>query len=297
MSPAPDRVRHQLERLLASPIFVGSARLRRFLEFVVEKSLAGEGDRLKEYVIGIEVFDRDAQYDPRVDSIVRVEAARLRSKLSEYYQGEGRDDAVVLTLPKGGYSPVIRLEERVVAQPPAPADLAAAPAVATAVRSPARTKRVVVGAALLLAVVAAWFAVDAPWRGRGEDTPRVAVLPFESYSGDEATRVLADRLTYGVTAKLVGAGTLEVIASTTSRQVASTSSRLHDVAAALDADVLIEANVTTQGDRVLVEARAIDSAGEQKFWVDSFASAIDDLDTLQHDIASRVAEAVDGSRR
>ena len=112
MAPSEDDVRRQLDRLLASAGFANAGRMSRFLKFVVEKTLAGEAERLKEYVIGVEVFDRDADYDPRVDAIVRVEAARLRTKLAEYYAGEGRDDAVVLSLPKGGYAPVIKLEQR-----------------------------------------------------------------------------------------------------------------------------------------------------------------------------------------
>ena len=111
MSPTGDDVRRQLDRLLASSGFANAGRMSRFLKFVVERTLAGEGERLKEYVIGVEVFDRDTNYDPRVDSIVRVEAARLRTKLAEYYAGEGRGDAVVLTLPKGGYAAVIKLDE------------------------------------------------------------------------------------------------------------------------------------------------------------------------------------------
>jgi TolB-like protein len=294
MSPAPDHVRTQLERLLASPIFTGSARLRRFLEFVVEKSLAGEGDRLKEYVIGVEVFDRDAQYDPRVDSIVRVEAARLRAKLTEYYQGEGRDDAVVLTLPKGGYAPVIRLEERVVPTlPAASAGTAATPALPG---TSTRTKRVVAAAALLVVAAAAWFAMDGPGRGSGAE-PRVAVLPFRSYSDDEAARVLAEQLTDGVTAELVRGGELEVVPSTRARQLGASLTDLRDVATALAADVLIEANVRMQGDRVLVEARAISGDGERKIWVDSFASAVADLDTLERDVATRFADALDEPRR
>ena len=86
--------------------------MSRFLKFVVEQTLAGEGERLKEYVIGVEVFDRDADYDPRLDAIVRVEAARLRTKLAEYYAGDGRSDAVVLSLPKGGYAPVATPADR-----------------------------------------------------------------------------------------------------------------------------------------------------------------------------------------
>src|SRR5262245_5258875 len=112
MQPTPDEVRAERERVLASGSVAGTSRLSRFLRFVVERSLAGEAERLKEYVIGVEVFDRDAQYDPRIDSIVRVEAARLRAKLTEYYAGEGRGDAVVLSLPKGGYSGIVTLEDR-----------------------------------------------------------------------------------------------------------------------------------------------------------------------------------------
>ena len=85
MAPSEDAVRRQLDRLLASAGFANAGRMSRFLKFVVEKTLVGEGERLKEYVIGVEVFDRDANYDPRVDAIVRVEAARLRTKLAEYY--------------------------------------------------------------------------------------------------------------------------------------------------------------------------------------------------------------------
>src|SRR5688572_14132707 len=101
--PTADAVHPQLERILASPGFANAGRLSRFLRFVVERTLAGEGDQLKEYLIGTEVFDRAADYDPRLDSIVRVEARRLRAKLQEYYAGPGRDDSVTISVDKGSY--------------------------------------------------------------------------------------------------------------------------------------------------------------------------------------------------
>ena len=101
--PDADAIRAQLDRLLASRGFAGAGRLSRFLRYVVERTLAGEGDEVKEYVVGVEVFDRREPYDPRVDSIVRVEAGRLRSKLDEYYIGEGADDEIRISLPRGGY--------------------------------------------------------------------------------------------------------------------------------------------------------------------------------------------------
>jgi hypothetical protein len=77
----------------------------RFLHLVVDQTLSGHGDTLKEYVIGTEVFDKPATFDPRCDSIVRVEARRLRRKLQAYYRGEGCDDPVAIELQSGSYVP------------------------------------------------------------------------------------------------------------------------------------------------------------------------------------------------
>jgi len=99
-------IRSQLDLILRSRAFIQSHRIRRFLQFVVEESLLGQPHRLKEYLIGLEVFDRREAFDPRVDSIVRVEARRLRYKLDEYYRTEGREDAIRIILRKGSYIPI-----------------------------------------------------------------------------------------------------------------------------------------------------------------------------------------------
>ena len=99
-------IRAQLDLILRSRAFIQSHRIRRFLQFVVEESLLGQPHRLKEYLIGLEVFDRREAFDPRVDSIVRVEARRLRYKIEEYYRTEGREDPVRIVLRKGSYVPI-----------------------------------------------------------------------------------------------------------------------------------------------------------------------------------------------
>jgi tetratricopeptide (TPR) repeat protein len=99
-------IRSQLDLILRSRAFIQSHRIRRFLQFVVEESLLGQPHRLKEYLIGLEVFDRREAFDPRVDSIVRVEARRLRYKLDEYYRSEGREDGIRIVLRKGSYVPI-----------------------------------------------------------------------------------------------------------------------------------------------------------------------------------------------
>lgn len=91
----------------------------RFLRFAVERALDGRGGELKEYLVGVEIFDRDESFDPRVDPIVRVEARRLRAKLKSYYEKEGREDSLRIELPTGGYTP--RFCPRQEEAPPAPA--------------------------------------------------------------------------------------------------------------------------------------------------------------------------------
>jgi TolB-like protein len=101
----PQEVRAHLDRVMASKIFAESDRLRRFLRFTVESRLNERDARVKEYVLGREVFDRDADYDPRLDPIVRVEARRLRAKLEEYYSGPGREEPIRFEYARGSYLP------------------------------------------------------------------------------------------------------------------------------------------------------------------------------------------------
>jgi len=113
-------IQQQLDKMLSSPTLSQSQRLVRFLRFVVEQYLKNEADQLKEYRLGVCVFDRDETYDPRTDPIVRVEASRLRTKLREYYDAEGKDDPILIEMPKGSYAPtvVMRVPPPEVAPPP-----------------------------------------------------------------------------------------------------------------------------------------------------------------------------------
>ena len=105
-----------VDRIVASTGFVNSPRMTRFLRFVVEESVAGRGSALKEYVIGTRVFDKAESFDPAVDPTVRVEASKLRARLTHYYETEGQGDLVRIEIPKGGYS--ARFQE---SRSPAPA--------------------------------------------------------------------------------------------------------------------------------------------------------------------------------
>jgi TolB-like protein len=289
----------QLERVLASDVFASTSRLTRFLRFVAERSLAGEGERLKEYVIGVEVFDRDSSYDPRIDSIVRVEAGRLRTKLEQYYHGPGRDDAIVIRLQKGSYAPTFERRARDAGGgPPATSAAPAVEPVATPpsaapqapeARPPRRRAQIAGLGIAALFVVAVTVAVLGPWP---EPPPAnaIAVLPFEPYGGVTDGDAIATRLTEGVTAELVRGGRFSVVPSRTAREEAAAGSA-RSVARRLRASWLLEARVLQDVAVLRVEARLVDPARNSKVWVQTFLGEAAELDDLARQIAAAASAA------
>src|SRR5262249_16094358 len=102
----------QLERILHGRTLHGSDNLKAFLRFVVDRSIENQEGQLKEYVIPREVFGRSSDFDSSVDTVVRVQAGRLRTKLHEYYETEGKDDGLIILLPKGQYTPVFSYAQK-----------------------------------------------------------------------------------------------------------------------------------------------------------------------------------------
>lgn len=98
-----DSVRTELQRILASDVFAHAPIQSRLLDYLVQLELAGNTVAPKEYTIGVDALQRGASFDPRVDTIVRVQARRLRERLSRYYAEHGRMDPVCITVPKGHY--------------------------------------------------------------------------------------------------------------------------------------------------------------------------------------------------
>jgi len=138
-----EEIIEHLETILADRRFAGAERNARFLRSVVEKTLAGHAREIKEVTIALEVYGRAGDYDPKSDSIVRVEATRLRQKLRSYYENEGRNEAIRIHLPSGSYVPRF---ERVGEVPPEP------PAAATTKTHP-RPRPATVALALVLALM------------------------------------------------------------------------------------------------------------------------------------------------
>src|SRR4051794_31622580 len=98
--PPRGLILEELDRILASPQFKRSPQLSRFLHFAVDETLDGRGEMLKEYTVGVQVYDRGDAFDPRDDPIVRVQASKLRARLADYYASAGSVAGLRIELPK-----------------------------------------------------------------------------------------------------------------------------------------------------------------------------------------------------
>ena len=278
-SAPPDEVRAQIERILCSQTLSGSDQLKRFLRLVVERTLNGQPELLKEYNLGLEVFQRPPDYDPKVDPIVRVQARRLRSKLVEYYAGEGAHDPVVIQIPKGAYVPVFDARN------------AAAPAQDTKSR---RHRVWLAGAGLgVLAVIlaVAWLTRD------GVAVPAdayrsIAVLPLQMFTESGSRGHIANQIAEVLTTELAKNTQLRVLSRTTATKYRETSSSLPEIARALGVRWVVEGGVGVQGNRVYVKLRAVDSRTDRKVWADVFDCDLSELVAVNARAADRMAAAI-----
>ena len=231
-----EAVRKQLERVLASPGFGRNERLSRFLRFVVERHLEGRDSELKESLIAVEVFGRKPDYDPKLDSIVRSEAARLRSRLVEYYAREGSGEPLIIELPKGGYTPLFRQFE------------------AQRDRTTQRKFRPKVALAALAVVLAAtgW------WWVRHKNAPTaIAVLPLENLSHDPANDYFADGLTDEIIRNLSIIDGLAVRSRTSSFTFKGKPGNVRGAGRQLAVDYILEGSVLRAGQQLRINAQLV----------------------------------------
>jgi Tol biopolymer transport system component len=194
--PPESVVRVALARILASDVFSRSDRLSAFLRFVVEQTLDGHGDTLKEQVLANELYGKGADFSTAADPIVRVDARRLRDKLREYYASNPHDP-VVISVPKGSYTPFF--EENGTGPGPAldvpglettalpSADVRGSPVGAPVTRRWSRLWSV--GAAIVLLGALGWLAIG--WQGASSEPPPLRILTVTSFPGAEGMASLS----------------------------------------------------------------------------------------------------------
>src|SRR6201987_5648006 len=243
-------VRDQLARVVNSPGFVSSVRLCRFLTHIVNRTIDGYIDSLKEFSIAMEVFDRTSEYDPNIDAIVRVEARRLRAKLKAYYEeGPGTVDPVLIGLRPGSYVPVFRWLD---AQP--------------------AKHREEIGAAQAASRIC------------------IAVLPFVNMSPEPEQDYFCDGISEEITNSLTRVSGLNVIARTSAFHFKGASIDIREVGQRLGADLVIEGSVRKAGELLRITVQAIQTESGHHLWSETFRRELKDVFVIQEEIAQSVAD-------
>ncbi|MGI9304304.1 MAG: AAA family ATPase [Gammaproteobacteria bacterium] len=267
----PDAVRAELERILVSPEFVNADRIQRFPRFVVEETLAGRAGHLKGYTLAIEVFDRDASFDPNTDPIVRVEAGRLRRRLEKYYLSEGRDNPIHIEIPKGRYAPTI--QARVPSSDVCAADdTAAAPATPPSIDGEQRQ-------------------VDAS--PTSVAALSLAVLPFQNLSDESQRDSFCDGLTEEVITGLARVPALSVIARITMLQHHTRAVDVRQLGGELAVRYVLQGSMRLAGQRLRITAQLIDVSDGAHVWADNFDCELTgDEIALQQDLTEAIVTAL-----
>ena len=275
--PQAGAVRAELERICAHPLFAQAERLKRLFRFAVDETLAGRSDSLKEHTLGVNVFDRGLSYDPATDPTARVYIARLRSKLIEYYATAGKDDEVVIEIPKGGYTPVFRR-----------GGVAAAPPVDSTRAIPVPTRRHVPWSAA--AALVALVGVGAYWYSRQPRPPSsVAVLPFVNMSPQPETEYYSDGLSEEIINALGQLPALRVVARTSTFQFKGKPQDVRRIGKQLNVGAVLEGSVRRDGLSLRVTVQLIDTTSGYHLWSGTYDRSIDQIFTTQNEIAQSVA--------
>ena len=297
---ATDEIRAQCDRIVQSRVFSRSKRQCDFLSYIVKAAIAGDEQGLKEYALGIDVFEKDSSFDPNIDSLVRVEASRLRSKLREYYSEHGVHDPIKIEVPKGHYIPTFTRIS------PVPDN--AEPVVRT---TSIKQKSFAI-IAVLLGIVAILF-----WLFRNEfdaavngdpspiasdvvtplaDLERsIGVLPFRNRSEIDDDAYFVDGIHDDLLTQLSKLSFFsKVISRTTMEQYRDSELALSDVAAELGVAILLEGAVQRAGDRVRINAQLIDAAADRHIWSETYDRELNasTIFAIQSEISLAIAEAL-----
>jgi serine/threonine-protein kinase len=251
---ADREVRAQLDRILHSRAFRNSERLQRFLKFAVECALEGTVDRLKESLLGRFVFDRGSKYDPRTDSIVRVESQRMRKKLREYYEVEGQADPVSIVFKAGSYVPTF--------------------VYLTSVDDRRRQTPGEEPEARLL------------------NRQTVAVLPLSNLSADPEQEYFCDGITDDIIYALSRIPGLNVIGHTSVFALKGAAEDIREIGTRLGAGTIVDGSIRKSGNRLKIFAEILDVASGEVRWAETYARTLDGLFTLEEEIAQAVARAL-----
>lgn len=291
------QVREELRSILASDAFKGGKRAQDFLQLVVEHTLAGRLDSLRERMLGVEMFGRPVDYDTANDAVVRVKASEVRRRLAQYYGSLSVPPSLRIDLPPGSYVPQFSFDTAAAAPPSPAVTQPAAPVEAPP--PPVRHSRfrisrlsiVLAGCSLVAvaAVIAFLF-----WRRPPHQGPirSIAVLPLVNYSGDPKQDYFADGMTENLIAELGRISSLRVISRTSSMTYKGTQKTIPQIAHELSVDAVVEGSVERSGDRVRITTQLIDARSDQHLWAQTYDRDMTDTLQLQSEVARAISDQI-----
>ncbi len=288
-------VRSELERLLASPSLRDSDLLKRFLRYIVENTLAGEGDQLKEYRLGVEVFGRDSSFDPKLDPVVRMAARRLRGKLQEHYDNGGRSALVRIEVPKGAYATsfVTVAEPQVATSDDSPDRPRQHPISESSSVARRRMGHLAVSLVVLLAIVAAaLYLRQSRFLKLKNQPPSLAVLPFLNLTGNPDNEYLSDGITDEITGSVAKAAGLRVVARTSAFKFKGKSEDVREIGRQLNVSSVLEGSVQTQGERLRITAQLIRTSDGYHVWSETYEREFKDTFEVENEISRALAAAL-----
>jgi len=253
-----DAIRAQLDRILSSPEFHATDKMRDFLRFVVEEKLAGRSHQLKGYTIATRVFGRDDDFNASLDPIVRIQAGRLRRAIERYYLVGGVRDPILVTIPKGRYIPQFATHE---------------PRTFAGTRS---------------------NAVQPQKQSGSNPEPSVAVLPFGNLTGDPEQLVLTNGLTEELITEMTRFQDIIVIPCQPGRRPADLPTAPAELGRAVGARFMLQGTVRRDTGSVKVSAHLTDTADGHRIWADSYTHPLEagHLIATQEEIALSVAGTI-----
>ncbi len=286
-------IRAYLGELLASPQFAASGRRGQLLQYLVEHTLAGDADKVNEYAIGLDVFQKPSSFDPRIESVVRTEFSRLRQRLKDYYADEGRRDRIAIDFPPRTYAATFEFRDAAALAAPVGVPQLVEP------HAEAARPRALWITALVLAFLAplavAGFAI---WREHARaamlNRPihAIVVLPFENYSPNHQDEYIADGMTEELTNDLAQWRDLRVVARTSAFAFKGKGEDVRTIGRQLDVDAVLEGSFTREGDQVRITAQLNRTVDGYHLWSHSYETQSSDLLAVQEDVANSITEAI-----
>jgi TolB-like protein len=289
-----------LERLLGTQHFSASSRRGQLLRYLVEHTLKGDADKINEYAIGLDVFQKPTSFDPRIESLVRTEFSRLRQRLKDYYAEGGRRDAIVIDFPPRSYvasftfRDASKLRETTAFPDPAPALELAPP-------SARRARRIWLIGAIAVTCVAAVAAIML-WNHHAslaaakqpikEPIQAIVVLPFENYSPDHQDDYIADGITEELTNDLAQWRELRVVARTSAFAFKGKGEDIRTIGQQLNADTVLEGSFTRDGNRVRITAQLNRATDGYHLWSHSYETQSNDMLAMQDEVATSITDAI-----